>query len=326
MRSVCIIFSLALTFGTIAALPGFVSAATPPSPAQDIAAKVNGETITYQALNTEFRARTRVPFERVQADPQAQRIRKQILEQMIDEKLLGEQAMRGQISVEPEMVNERFQNVQARFPSEAAFTQELNSRGLTPEQLKNNIRKGLMTEQLINKEVIDKVSVSPAELEPYFQKHRDDYVQEEAVHARHILIKVASDASPEDDQKAKDRAEAVLAKAKKGEDFAQLAKQHSEGPSSAQEGDLGYFGRGKMIKPFEDAAFTIKVGEISGLVRTQFGYHIIKVEDKLEAKQLSYKEAEDQVKKDLTREKTIARYGEYIKGLREKATVTVNLE
>lgn len=326
MRSVCIIFSLALTFGTIAALPGTVSAATPPSPAQDIAAKVNGETITYQALNTEFRARTRVPFEKVQADPQAQRIRKQILEQMIDEKLLGEQAKRGKISVEPEMVNERFQNIQARFPSEAAFTQELNSRGLTPEQLKKNIRNGLMTEHLINKEVIGKVSVAPEELEPYFQKHRGDYMQEETVHARHILIKVASDASPEDDQKAKDRAEAVLAKAKKGEDFAQLAKQHSEGPSSAQEGDLGYFGRGKMIKPFEDAAFTLKVGEISGLVRTQFGYHIIKVEDKLEAKQLSYKEAEDQVKKDLTREKTIARYGEYIKGLREKAKVTVNLE
>ncbi len=326
MRMSCVVLSLVLTFGMIGNFRGLVSAATPSSPAQQAAAQVNATTITYQELNEEFRARTRVPFERVQADPQAQRIRRQILEQMINEELLGQQAALEKVSVGPELVNERFQNIQGRFPSEAAFNQELNSRGLTAEQLKNNIQKGLMRERIINKEVFEKVSVAPEELKPYFQMHRDNYAQEEAVHARHILIKVAPDASPEDDQKAKNRAQAVLAKAKKREDFARLAKQYSEGPSSVKEGDLGYFGRGKMVKPFEDAAFNLKAGEISDLVRTQFGYHIIKVEEKTEAKRLSYKEAEDQVKKDLTREKTVARYGEYIKGLREKAEVTVNVK
>lgn len=140
------------------------------------------------------------------------------------------------------------------------------------------------------------------------------------------MIKVASDASPEDDRKAKKRAKAVLAKAKKGEDFAQLAKQYSEGPSKTREGDLGYLGRGKTVKPFEDAAFKLKVGEISDLVRTQFGYHIIKVEDRQEAKQLSYQEAEDRVKADLTKQKATARYQKFIEGLRKKAKITINLK
>jgi peptidyl-prolyl cis-trans isomerase C len=223
-------------------------------------------------------------------------------------------------------VDQRFERLQARFPSEEAFNQELGRRGLTAEQLKQNIRKGLMRQQILNKEVLDKVSVSPKESETFFQEHKDKYVQEEAVHARHILIKAAPDASPEDDGKAKNRAQEVLAKAKKGEDFGKLAKQYSEGPSKEREGDLGYFGRGQMVKPFEDAAFSLKVGEISGLVRTQFGYHIIKVEERQQAKVLSYEEAKDQVKADVTKEKVNARYREYIEGLRKKAKITVNLK
>lgn len=314
--------ALALLLGPVAS----VSAAPPPPPAKDIVAQVNGRAITTQELDAEFHARTRRAFETVQANPQWQRVRKQILEQLINEELLLKEAERQKVSVSPDAIEKRFASLQARFPSEEAFNQELSRRALTAEQLRDNIRRGLMRHEVITKEVVEKVSVSSQEVEAYFENHKEKYVQEETVHARHILILVAPDASPEDDQKAKDKASAVLVRAKKGEDFAKLAQEFSEGPTKDRGGDLGYFGRDQMVKPFEDAAFSLKKGEVSGVVRTKFGYHIIKVEDRQEFKRLSSEEAKDQVKDDLTNEKVNAQYQAYVEELRKKAKVTVNLE
>jgi peptidyl-prolyl cis-trans isomerase C len=306
-------------------LCSLVSAA-PPS-AQDAAAQVNGKKITYQELNGEFLARTRVPFDKVQDDPQAQQARKELLQQLIDGELVLEQAERQKLTVTPQAVDEQVKSIRARFPSDEAFKQALSASGLTAESLKTNIKRGMLRQQILNKEVLEKVSVSPKELETFFNEHKDTYVQEEAVHARHILIKAAADASPEDDRKAKERANVVLAKAKKGEDFSKLAAQYSEDSTKDNGGDLGYFGRGRMVKPFEEAAFALKAGQISDpAVRSQFGYHIIKVEARREAKRLSFAEAKEWVEKDLTREKARVRYGEYVAGLRQKAKITINLK
>lgn len=326
MRRWVILLCLAMLFGTMLALQGSVLAQTPPSPEPKVAAQVNGKTITYQELDNEFHARTRVPFEKVQDDPDAQKVRNQILEQLIDEELLMREAERQKLRVTSEMVDDRFKNIRGRFPSEEAFNQALSSRGITAEKLRDNIHKGLLRQQIIDQEVLQKISVSPEESKSFFQEHKDDYVQEEEVHARHILFRVAADASPEDDHEAKDRANTVLTKAKKGDDFARLAQEFSEGPTKEKGGDLGYFGRGKMVKPFDDAVFELKVGQISDPVRTRFGYHIIKVEDRKEAKRLSYEEAQDQVRQKVTEEKAIALYREYIATLRKQATVSIDLK
>jgi len=319
-----VVLALALAFG-LTGSPWSPGSAAPP-PAQDAAAQVNGRKITYQELDNEFLSRTRVPFDKVQDDPQAQQARKDLLQQLIDGELVLEQAERQKLTVTPQAVDEQVKGIRARFPSEEAFKKALSANGLTAERLKANIKKGMLRQQLLNKEVLEKVSVSPKEVETFYNEHKDTYVQEEAVHARHILIKVAPDASPENDQKAKERAQAVLTKAKKGEDFSKLAAQNSEDSTKDNGGDLGYFGRGRMVKPFEDTAFALKAGQISDPVRSQFGYHIIKVEDRREAKRLSFAEAKEQVEKDLTREKARVRYGEYVAGLREKAKITVNLK
>ncbi len=326
MRNWCIILFFVVGLGTTGALQASLWAAPPPSTSQDVAAQVNGRIVTYQDLNEIFLARTRVPFETVQENPRAHQVRKQILEHMVNDELITQEAERQKLSVAPELVDERLKDIQARFPSTEAFNEKLKSAGLTVEQLKEDIHASLLRQQIIEKEILEKVSVSPDEVKTFFDEHKDDYVQEESVRARHILIKLARDASREDDQKAKDRAKAVLARAKKGEDFAGLATQYSEGPTKEQGGDLGYFGRGKMVKPFSDAAFQLKVGEISDLVRSEFGYHLIKVEDRKEAKRFSFEEAKDQVKTDLRRQQATALYQEYVKGLREKAAITINLK
>ncbi|MBW2709580.1 MAG: SurA N-terminal domain-containing protein, partial [Deltaproteobacteria bacterium] len=123
------------------------------------------------------------------------------------------------------------------------------------------------------------VDITEKEIESYYEYNAKVYSQPKQVKARHILFKVEQDDTEEVKNNVKERAEKVLEKARKGEDFAALAEEYSEGPSKSQGGDLGYFETGQMEPPFEEAAFSLKTGEISDLVQTRFGYHIILVED-----------------------------------------------
>lgn len=150
---------------------------------------------------------------------------------------------------------------------------------------------------------IDKVETADAEVQRYYDGHISDYERPEQVHARHVLFKVAPDASTETKAQIRQRAEDVLAKVKAGEDFAALAKQHSEDSSAAQGGDLGLFARGKMVKPFEDVAFALPAGATSDLVESPFGLHIIKVEAKQEAHTQTLDEVRVQVTTKLKQEK-----------------------
>jgi peptidyl-prolyl cis-trans isomerase D len=125
------------------------------------------------------------------------------------------------------------------------------------------------------------------------------FEQPKQVKARHILFRVDEEAPKEKEEEARKKAETVLEKARKGDDFAELAKEYSEGPSGSRGGDLGYFAEGKMVKPFEEAAFALKNGEISDLVQTKFGLHIIKVEDVKEAGTQPLDEVRDQIKESL---------------------------
>jgi peptidyl-prolyl cis-trans isomerase D len=129
------------------------------------------------------------------------------------------------------------------------------------------------------KDFRDKVDISQEEIETYYETNIDDFVAQKEVKARHILIGVSPDADPGKIEQARKKAEEILAKAKQGEDFASLAEKYSEGPTAKKGGDLGYFPRGRMVREFEDAAFSLQAGEISSLVRTRFGFHVIKVED-----------------------------------------------
>ena len=133
------------------------------------------------------------------------------------------------------------------------------------------------------------VKVSDDELRQYYSQHRDEYVLPERVKAQHILFKTQGK-TPEEIEKIREKARGVLDRAKKGEDFSSLAKQNSEDSSASSGGDLGDFGRGQMVPEFENAAFSLGVGAISDLVQTQFGFHIIKVNEKQERRERPFEE------------------------------------
>ena len=130
---------------------------------------------------------------------------------------------------------------------------------------------------------VAKVEISEDEISEYYEEHPDEFQNPKTVEARHILIKVGQDAADEEVAKAKDKIQDILKKARSGQDFAELARQYSEGPSKDKGGLLGSFRREAMVKPFADKAFSMQAGDISEPVRTRFGWHIIKVEKVNEA-------------------------------------------
>ncbi len=140
-----------------------------------------------------------------------------------------------------------------------------------------------------------KISIDEPEITSYYDNNIDAFSDKEERHARHILFKANENDTEATHAEKRAKAEEILALAKEGADFSELAKQHSEGPSKSSGGDLGYFPRGRMIKPFEDAVFTLEKGEISDIVKTSYGYHIIKVEDIKEAQTKPLKEVRDEI-------------------------------
>lgn len=164
----------------------------------------------------------------------------------------------------------------------------------------------------------DGIELDENEVMRAYEDNISMYAQEKQVRARHILFKVTPGTSPEDQEKIKERAASALERVKKGEDFAELAKLLSEGPSNKNGGDLGFFKRGKMIKEFEDIAFSLKKGDISDLVKTSEGYHIIKVEDIKEETVKPYTEVRDQIESSLIQDESMDLAKEKAQNLRDQ--------
>ncbi|MDM8549394.1 SurA N-terminal domain-containing protein [Desulfobacterales bacterium HSG2] len=149
-----------------------------------------------------------------------------------------------------------------------------------------------------------KIELTDEEIQDYYDSNKDEFKEEKTVEARHILLKLDKGSTPEVEQEKKEKILEILEMARGGQDFAELAKTHSEGPTKTKGGDLGAFKKGAMVKPFSDKAFSMKPGEISDPVRTRFGWHIIKVEKVNEEKTLSPEEAKGKITEKLTDNKT----------------------
>ncbi|MBI4844099.1 MAG: peptidylprolyl isomerase [Nitrospirae bacterium] len=168
---------------------------------------------------------------------------------------------------------------------------------------------------LLEKEIRDKVKIDDAEAKKYYDDNLEKYRKDAGVRASHILVETEKDGN------------FILAKLKNGDDFGKLARKFSKDEGSAQNGgDLGFFSRGSMVPEFEDAAFKLKPGEVSGLVKTQFGYHIIKVTDKSEGTQLDFEQAKDVIKRQLLSEKQRTAYQSYVNGLKTNAKIVKNTD
>ncbi len=173
----------------------------------------------------------------------------------------------------------------------------------------------------------DDIKPTEDQLKKYYEDNKDLFLQENQVKASHILFKVAPDASPEDEKKIEEKAKSILEKAKKGEDFAELAKKYSEDTSSVNGGDVGYFSRKSgYVKPFVDAAFNLKKGEISDLVKSEYGYHIIKVDDIKDEQVKSFYEVKSQIMSTMKSEGAIEKAADKAQDLIAQMPYDVDLK
>lgn len=163
------------------------------------------------------------------------------------------------------------------------------------------VTRQILAQAYLEKKILAKTGqVSEKELQAYYEKHKDKYQEPEAVRARHILIEVPQNATKAQEKEALKKAQEIRARILKGEDFAKLAKEYSADPGTKNRGgELGFFTRGQMVKAFEEAAFSLKPGEVSQPVRTPFGYHIIQVEEVRAAKQKSFEEVKGRIKEEI---------------------------
>ena len=248
-------------------------------------------------------------------------LRKQAVENLINQSLLLEEARRQGTQPEQKLVDDRYNETVGRFPSPEEFQTALNSMGLSMEAFKAEIKEDLMIEALLDEQLKDVKKVSDEEVSAFFRDHPESFRSPEQVRASHILITVEEGAT--DEQRAQKRLElaGLKGEVEKGADFGQLAGQHSDCPSKARGGDLGYFERGKMVKPFSDAAFAMKVGDTSEIVETQFGYHLIKVTDHQEPKTATLDEVKGQIENLLNRQAKDKAVAAYVAKLREPAKI-----
>ena len=316
-----IVRSFALLLLLVALTPfAWAEEAQPPT---DKAAVVNTTVITQAELDSQMR----IVVDRLRSSgrlpdvAQLDQIRSQVLENLIARELLYQQTLKKGIKVSQEEINEQLINLKSQFPNEAEFNKALTRMDLTEASIKEKLQRDLALKKLIEDEVVPKVTLSDSEIRAFYDNNPETFKQPERVKASHILIKVDPKADSAQKAEAKKKIDLVQAKLQKGEDFGALAKEYSEGPSAPKGGDLGYFSRGQMVKPFEDAAFAMKPGEVSGMVETRFGYHLIKVTDKTPEGTVPYADVKEKLGEFLKQRKIQEEIQVYVKNLEEKAKI-----
>jgi peptidyl-prolyl cis-trans isomerase C len=208
-----------------------------------------------------------------------------------------------------------------RFPNEERFKSALAAMNLSEATLKAQIRRGLAIQYFITQEFIQKTTVSHEEVKKYYDTHPAMFTQTEQVKASHILIKVKPEADESEKAAARKKIETIQQKLRDGADFAALAREFSQGPSGPNGGDLGFFRRGQMVKPFEDAAFSLAPGGVSGIVETRFGYHLIKAIEKKPEAMIEYEKIRDRLRNYLKEKKIKDQVDTCVQGLKGKAII-----
>lgn len=300
-----------------AAAPPAPAAGAPPNP---VVFTVNGEPVRAAAVRLAMQnvaGQMRRRGEQVDQDKALQIATQQV----IDTKLLAQEALRRKVEEDSGKVDGILDNIEQQAGGRKALESSLGEAGITYPDLQDAVRDSELAVGLVDRDIRPTITVTDEELQSFYDKNPKMFESPEEVHARHILIKVAEDATPEQDAQAKQRAEEARKRAVSGEDFAALAKELSEGPSAPRGGDLGFFSHDQMVEPFASAAFALEPGSISQVVKTRFGYHVIKVEEKRPAGTRSLDEVKDPLRNALANEKVGEEVSKLVQSLRDKASV-----
>ncbi len=246
-----------------------------------IVAKVGSDIILLSDLQNQLVQMRSAGVREELLQPQA------VLDNMIEHRLMIQKARELKINIDEKAIKNHAENylaqIRAQYDSEAAFRADLNAMHTNERDFKNYLIEQLteqaLSELLVQKQISARINISDGEMREFYQTHRDSIAAKPVSWDLKLIMREVKP-SAESRQMLLEEAQQIRARAAKGEDFATLAEAYSDCPSSAQGGDLGFFKRGMMVKPFEDAAFALDINEISQIVESDFGFHIIKLLEK----------------------------------------------
>ena len=292
------------------------------APAGQIAT-VNDSVLTRQDLDREMKlisfklARQGRPMD----DAQLKRYESNIRETLINRTLLLQQSKSMGIEVKDSLVTKALEEFKTAFKDENAYQQELGEMGFTEASLTTQIQDGLTIKSLIDKEVVQKLSLSDQQVRAYYDDNPNLFRKPEQVKASHILVQVPQNADEAKRAEALSTIQALKTRIDNGENFATLAMEHSDCPSKAKGGDLGFFGREQMVKPFSDAAFALQPGQISDVVQTRFGYHLIRVTERQAEQTMAFNDVKEAIATRLRQEQEGKKIDAYLENLKKHADI-----
>jgi peptidyl-prolyl cis-trans isomerase C len=305
-----------------------VVAATPkpiPSPLPDVVAEVNGQPIRGTFLRAV--AESQIQAGSVPAEQQAA-VYRSMLENLISRELLFQEALARKVTADSKAVRQAYDQPRSRFTDEAAWKEHLARQGFTLDSFRTEIRTQQTVRALVEAETakITERDVSDTDARAYYDGHPTEFDAAERLQASHILVTIPANADPATRERKRAKAQALLDRARKGEDFAKLAREGSEDPATARQGGgLPEFDRTRMVKPFADAAFALKPGDLSALVETQFGYHIIKLHKRSPAEHLAFDAIRERLRGYIVRQRREQAIAGLVQQLHAKAKIDVKI-
>jgi peptidyl-prolyl cis-trans isomerase C len=252
---------------------------------------------------------------------QLKRYEGEIRDTLINRTLLLQQAQSEGIDVKDTAVAKALDEFKAAFKDEKAYQNALTEMGFSEEMLKNQIKQGLTIKTLIDKEVLQKISVSDQQVRAYYDDNPNLFRKPEQVKASHILIQVPADATEAKQAEALAAIQALKVRIDNGENFATLAQENSDGPSKTKGGDLGFFSREQMVPPFSEAAFALQPGQTSDVVQTRFGYHLIRVTERQDEQTMAFNDVKEPIAARLRQEQEAKKIDAYLEKIKEHADI-----
>jgi peptidyl-prolyl cis-trans isomerase C len=286
-------------------------------------ASVNGVLIPRSFLEREIRRFQERALSQGQPVDETQRdgLNRQALDTLIDIELLYQESQRRGFEISEERVEEQVSGLRSQFGDGEGYAAALEQIGISDDELRTEFRRQLAIQDMIDTDIAPAVSVTEQESTEFYESNPGYFFSPEQVRASHILILLSPDAGEEEKSQARSRLVGIRDRILAGEDFAEMANQFSEDGSSANGGDLGFFQREQMVKPFADAAFSLEIGELSEIVTTQYGLHLIRVTDRREESVVPFEQVEMQIFQYLQREKTMVAVEELAAQLRTRAEI-----
>lgn len=320
---------IALIFlAALSATPGVAlaqGASAPPTDINPAVLRVNGDTIYAAEISMVMQNIVAQLGGRDKVEDQ-QQVVQMATQRVVEQKLLAQEARRFGIQANELRVAQMMQAVEQQAGGREALETSLKTRGTSMERLTAMFTEMDLARSFIEERISPTITVSDEEVTAFYADNSELFFADEQVHARHIIFAAALDADAQKAAEQRAKADEARKRALAGEDFAELARELSEGPTAPNGGDIGFFSREQMVPTFAAAAFDLEPGEISPVVRTKFGFHVIKVVEKRPAGKLPFDDVSEGVRSNLVQQKTGETVGKLLQTLVESATVTPLME